>query len=270
MRKEAIFSVFLVATNFLVSVPVYADESCDSQVIESVGEQFDIKNFNLSAENGVIVAETCKTWPYKDNIVLSVFAYAAAPKEKKDIGSEKKLLIVMVDKHSRRVISSYQRGILEDALTEVGPDSFQLDTARYQLSEEVRAFGLRFHSAESGPSCAEHEFDNELTLFVPKGNELRPVFRQFMNFQRALTGCIGTTTGHDAWEYASLSIAIKKTASNGYADLQVSAVIEPDTDIKPPPPAMDMKKRVETLQVHFDGNAYSPVGDPPWWWTTAQ
>ncbi len=29
-----------------------------------------------------------------------------------------------------------------------------------------------------------------------------------MNFQRALTGCIGTTTGHDGWEYASLSIAI--------------------------------------------------------------
>jgi hypothetical protein len=89
-----------------------------------------------------------------------------------------------------------------------------------------------------------------------------------MNFQRALSGCMGLATGEDAWDYASVSISIEQTASNGYADLKLSAVIEPGKNIKPPPPTMDMKKRVETYRLHFDGNAYAPVEEAPWWWAT--
>jgi hypothetical protein len=29
---------------------------------------------------------------------------------------------------------------------------------------------------------------------------------------------------------------------------------------------MDMKKRVESYLLHFDGNAYAPDGNAPWWW----
>ena len=269
MRKETICLMLVATMISLVSVSVYADESCDSQITESVGKHFNIENFKSLVEDGVIIAAACKTWPYKDDIVISVFAYAAEPKEKEDMESEKGLLVVMLDKHSRSIISSYRGTIAEDAITEVGPDSFQLDTARYQLSKDVRAFGVRFRSAARAPSCAENDVGNELTLFVPNGNELRPVFRQFMNFQRALSGCIGVVTGHDAWEYASLSISIEKTANHGYADLKISAVIEPDTNIQPPPPTMDMKKRVETYRLHFDGTAYAPVGEAPWWWAIA-
>ena len=252
----------------LVTVPGYADESCASPIIESVGKYFAIRNFTpyLESENGVVVAATCKAWPYKDNIVIAAFAYAARAGVQEDTESEKGLLVLMLDKQSRSIVSSYRDTIAEDAMTEVGSDSFQLDTARYQLSKDVRAFGVRFRSSARAPSCAENDFGNELTLFAPNGNQLRPVFSQFMNFQRALGGCLGTITGQDTWEYASLSISIENTVSNGYADLKVTAVIEPDTDIKPPPPTMDMKKRVETRQLHFDGHAYQLVGDPPWWW----
>lgn len=267
MRNETICWVLVATMISLVSVPVYADEGCNSRIIESVGKQFAIKNFTPYVEDGVIAAAACKTWPYKDNIVIAAFAYEQ-PAEKEDTESEKGLLVVMLDKQSRSIVSSYRGTIAEDALIAVGSDSLQLDTARYQLSKDVRAFGLRFHSDARGPSCAENESGNELTLFVPNGDKLRPVFRQYMNFQRGLSGCIGVVTGQDAWEYASLSISIEKTASNGYADLKVSALIEPDTNIKPPPPTMDMKKRMETRQLHFDGHAYQLVGEAPWWWSS--
>ena len=83
-----------------------------------------------------------------------------------------------------------------------------------------------------------------------------------------MSGCIGSATGEDAWEDASVSISIEKMASHGYADLKLSAVIEPGTNINPPPPTMDMKKRVESYRLHFDGNAYAPVGETPWWWAS--
>ena len=262
MRKEIGCLVLLATLISSVDIPVYAGESCDNQLIASVGKHFDIKNFNSGDENGVIMAATCKTWPYKDNIVIAAFAYAADPKEKSDMESEKGLLVLTMDEHSRTIISSYRDTVGEDALTWVRQDSLQLDTARYQLSKDVRAFGLRFHSGAPWPRGAEHTWDDQLTLFVPSGNELRPVFKYFMNVQRSLNGSV------DAWESAALSISIEKIASNGYADLKISAVIEPGTDIDPPPATMNMKKRVESSVLHFDGSTYStytPDGNVPWW-----
>ena len=262
MRKELWCLVLLATLISSVNMPVYAAESCDSQVIASVGEHFNIKNFNSGDENGVIMAATCKTWPFKDNVVIAALAYAADPKEKSDMESKKGLLVLTMDNHSRTIISSYRDTIEEDAITSVQQDSFQLDTARYQLSKDVRAFGLRFRSGAPWPRGAEHTWDDQLTLFVPSGSELRPVFKYFMNVQRSLDGSI------DAWESASLSISIEKTASNGYADLKISAVIEPGTDIDPRPATMNMKKRVESFVLHFDDSTYgtyTPVGNVPWW-----
>lgn len=271
MLKARCFWVFVITMLAFVNVSAYADDGgCDGRIVDSVGKHFHIQHFDSSPDDGVIVAAACKIWPYKDDLVIAVFAYRL-PSDGKNSGDkanaegEKELLIATVDKNTRDIVSSYQTTIMEDAMTQVGWGAFTIDTAGYQLSKDVRAFGIVFFSSAVGPSCADNSFYNELTLFVPEGKALRPIFRQFKNVQHALSGCIGSATGKDAWENAALSIAVTKTTSNGYADLKLTAAIEPGTNIEPPPADMKLKKRKENTLLHFDGNTYTQGADAPWW-----
>jgi hypothetical protein len=159
--------------------------------------------------------------------------------------------------------------IQEDAITEVGRGSLQIDTARYQLTEDVRAFGIRFDSTARGPSCAEGSIDDDLTLFYPDDHVLRPVLSLYMKVQRAFTGCIGSATGHDSGEYAELSIAVEKSISHGFHDLKVVAHVMPYSDQEEEEPAKEKKlakTRFESYILKYDGSRYVHSDkNPPWW-----
>ncbi|MDP1772739.1 MAG: hypothetical protein Q8L15_10680 [Methylobacter sp.] len=250
MRKT--LSLIFFATVFWTP-PVFAraiDEVCTKETYDAVGQYLRIENLGPRSQGGVIVSESCKSWPYGGNFLLVAFVFDEG------IEYEKSLTLALMNKKTKRIVSNYKGVITEDAVTEVGETSLRLDTARYQLSKDVRAFGLRFNSTARGPSCADGASWDELTLFVPEKNNLRPILKMDMQFQNALSGCIGSATDHDVWEYGSRTISVADTVTNGLSDLRIVETITVDTDMDNLPRGVSDKKRVNSYFLKFDGKEY--------------
>jgi hypothetical protein len=226
------------------------EEACTTETRDAVGRFLRIENFVAQSKDGVVVSESCKSWPYKDDRLLAAFAYD------KGVEYEKSLVVAVLDKKTMRVVSSRQSVIGEDAATAVGERSLKFDTARYQLSKDARAFGLRFHNSARGPSCADGASWDQLTLFVPNGKSLLPVLTMDTQFQNALSGCIGSATGHDVWEYGNRTLSIANTTSNGFSDLRIVEAISMDTNMEKMPDTVTAKKRVNSRVMKFDGKEY--------------
>ncbi len=240
--------LFLFAV--FVSAPAISktnDEKCSQEIYDSVGRYLGMDNFLPS---GIVVSEACKTWPFKTGFLLAGFAYDTG------VEYEKSLVVAILDKKTLRVIASFQGVISEDAVTEAGQSSLKLDTAKYQLTGDIRAFGLRFTSSARGPSCADGASWDELTLFVQEKKKLRPVFRKDMQFQEALRGCIGSATGHDVWEYGKRVVSVADTQSNGFFDLLITETITVDGNVEQMPKDIDTKKRTRSYLMKYDGKEY--------------
>ncbi|MDR2677867.1 MAG: hypothetical protein LBB51_00305, partial [Zoogloeaceae bacterium] len=131
-------------------------ERCPDAIMESVGKFFRLDHFTYpqsgyypSVENGgLIVAGVCKPMPNDASRVIAAFAYDAK------VEYEKKFLLVVYDNTRKRVISSYSGILGEDAATEVSPYSIRIDTARYVLAKNVRAFALRLDTF-NGRNCGD-------------------------------------------------------------------------------------------------------------------
>jgi hypothetical protein len=160
-----------------------ADMPCDDKVYTALGQQLHIKALRAPDRAERIASQVCKTWPYKDTILLAALAFnEGAAKDKKT------LLVATIDRRSMKVLGSHREKIEEDTLVEFGVSSLKLDTAAYRLNADVVAFGLRFNSAAGGPSCPEAGWEDELTLYVPAGATLKPVLHLAMHKYRALKG----------------------------------------------------------------------------------
>jgi hypothetical protein len=233
-----------------------ADTPCDDKVYTALGRQLHVKALLADDRDERIAAQACKTWPYKDTVVLAAIAVAEGA-----VKDQKTLLVATIDRRTMKVLSSHREKIEEDTLVEFGERSLKLDTAAYRLNADVVAFGLRFNSAAGGASCPEAGWEDELTLFVPAGASLKPVLHLAMRKYRALHGCVGMPTADTVLENANLTIGVETTGSHGYADLSVRAAIDGDAigkDKAPPP-------KVERQVLRYDGNQYQPAGEPPWW-----
>jgi hypothetical protein len=104
-------------------------------------------------------------------------------------------------------------------------------------------------------------WEDELTLYVPSGATLKPVLHLAMHKYQALKGCVGMPSEDMVLEDASLSIALEKTASHGYADLSVRAAIEGEAAGKGKAPRARVQRRV----LRYDGSHYELEGEAPWW-----
>lgn len=239
-------TLLLIAALFSVSaISKSNDYKCLEDIHGAVSRHLGVDNF-LSR----VVDDACKPWPYDRKFLLAAMAYDAGNEY------EKSLVVAVIERKTLRVISTYRGVIGEDAVTEAGAGSLQLDTAKYQLSADVRAFGLRFTSRARGPSCADGANWDELTLFIQEEDRLRPVFWKPMQSQEALRGCIGSATGHDVWKYQMRTISVAGTTSNGFADLLITETTTVDGNMEPMPKDIDVKKRARSYLMKYDGKEY--------------
>ncbi|MDR2637179.1 MAG: hypothetical protein LBB55_02475, partial [Zoogloeaceae bacterium] len=173
---------------------------------------------------------------------------------------EKELVVAVIDKR-KRVVSSIQWKVEEySAYTKLGDGSLRFDTARYQLAEDVRAFGLVFNSSAIPPGCADWNRGDQLILLVPDGKSLRPVLSLYRIVQQSIEGCISVQVPDAIWEDAMLTIHIENSHTNGFRDLRVTANIYPQSNGAP----ID-QPRVEHVIFRYDGKRYKPSGEVPWW-----
>jgi hypothetical protein len=242
--------VLFVILAFAANVWAAEDErQCGSEIYAAIERDLRIAGFAERARDegkGFVVSEACKTWPYKPELTLVALAYDAG------VEYEKELVVAVFDKKRKHVVHSYQQRIQEDWLTEVGEYSLGFDTARYQLADNVRAFGLSFNSSARGPSCAEAGWGDQLILLVPEGKSLRQVLSLYKLQGRSNKGGCGPDSD---WKQAYISISIEKTQANGFYDLRVTATTE----------AATTEGHVEHATFRYNGKRYEYEPIIPWW-----
>lgn len=98
-------------------------------------------------------------------------------------------------------------------------DGLSIDTARYTLTSDLRAFGVR--AGFIGASRANPFEQAVLSLYVREGNKLRPVLEQL-----AVETRNGEWDTHCAGEFSHTkrTLDLAKTRSHGFADLIVRSV----------------------------------------------
>ena len=237
----------------------FADNECDENTFQIIGNHVNIQDYKSRNEEGVVVAESCKIWPYRPSVTLVAFAHEV---DSPNDAQLKDMIVAMIDNRKNQIISSIQTTVGEDAFTEIDNSSLKLDTARYQLSNKIREFGLRFHSSARGASCGEANWGNQLTLFVPEGKKLRPMLSVYMYQQKSIKGCLSVFSPDAVWENAEVSLSMKKTFTNGLADILVTAKILPDFNESN---TENIKARTETYTLQFDGHKYVTGSKVPWW-----
>ncbi|APC15537.1 hypothetical protein BLL42_07275 [Pseudomonas frederiksbergensis] len=98
-------------------------------------------------------------------------------------------------------------------------DGLSIDTARYKLTSDLRAFGVR--AGFTGSSRANPFDEAWLSLYVREGNTLRPVLEQLV-----IESGSGEWDTNCAGEFSRTkrTLDMAKTSSHGFADLIVKSV----------------------------------------------
>lgn len=228
----------------------YAD--CDSLV----AKLSTFLNYPNSETDGEQSFTSCKAWPAdpsKTIVALVHFqkgSYFNAPPVPGNGLFDLDVLIVKSD-NGEILQRHLQKGALSsDAMALSG---ITIDTARYTLAQQIRAFGVRADFSHSGGSNPAHY--QVINLYIAESKKISQVLSRLIVFQENAEqlgdGCSGTSSE------TKRTLAIAKTHTHGYADLMVveksinreSKFFKNDCVVTEIP-----FSRQYTLQ--FDGNAY--------------
>jgi hypothetical protein len=259
VRHWPLTSVLLFIVALLVTPTATAQQSnqvCEHAVFDTLAPALGLEDWDLSSSNDRIMSAACKRWPQQPQWTLATVAYDMGKRD------EKELAVAVIDLQDRKIVSLHTETLSEDALTEVGPSSVHIDTARYLLNDQTAAFGVLFTSEARGASCPDATWADELMLFVPEGPKLRAVFSIHLRHLRGLQGSLCQGIDTHVWETASLTVQVAKHTSHGWRDLLVKARIHVDTDGGTPVPQKD---RTETHTFRYDGHRYRACPRHPWW-----
>ncbi|VTU19206.1 hypothetical protein SRS16CHR_02390 [Variovorax sp. SRS16] len=148
----------------------------------------------------------------------------------------------------------------EAALTEdaVRISAIKVDTARYVLAPDARAFGLRIlHQGSS----RDHPYSNEtLTLYLPQGQRLVKVLDKFetvMELGAWDTSCEGN------FETVHSSLALARSTSNGLADLNVRETRSESRSILQGEECVtqDRPAKFKSTMLRYNGKSYRASGN---------
>ncbi|MCK9797321.1 hypothetical protein M1B34_06080 [Pseudomonas sp. MAFF 302030] len=162
----------------------------------------------------------CKDWPAFPGQTLTVLSELQPDPVLGNASGDGlyDLRLALVDSASGKTLARYQQpsAFMSDA---VGFESLTLDTGRYQLAPQVRAFGVR--ASFKGSSRVNPMDQVSLNLYVREGENLRPVMDKFLAYSYS-----GEWDGNCAGERTETTrtLDIAKTRSHGYADLIVRSV----------------------------------------------
>lgn len=252
----------------LLALPMLAlaEESpqvCDPSVYKTLSEDLHIGPLSTDSNTapGYIVASACKRWPYKPHFLIAIVAFD----EQKE--SEKQLVIALIDTKANEVVSQLLTRFDEDPSATVGRNSFSIDTARYQLAKDVRAFGVKFRNVGRGANCPGRAWGDELTLYAATGNSINFLFSLPLTVIQVHQGCLSMQIEGVAIELedAEISISLDRRYTNGLANLVAQAQISTDASEAADSKLKAHKNRVETHAFYFDGKLYRPSKNPPWW-----
>ncbi|TXT34453.1 MAG: hypothetical protein FD135_5287 [Comamonadaceae bacterium] len=206
--------------------------ACNRILVGSVlYQKLGIAEWSENASAGREVMElACARHPiHPDQTIVALFhelAGATGPNDVYRAG----FVVAVIDIQRKRVLSIYRSEIEEDGGTRIrGGGGLRLDTARYHLTPNVRAFGVRMSIAYS-PRYAEGGSSDQLTLFVEEGNKLRPVLSDLaMSSWEMLdsNGCFDQPENSElpcVIEDQTRTLALAPSSTNGWRDLELTTM----------------------------------------------
>jgi hypothetical protein len=249
MKKTINFGTLLLCACFCFSAHAFdpAKQPCANSITQMVGKHIAVSNFKLSkAENGgVIVDQACKTYPTDAAKSIAVFGYDGGGNH------EKKFVVALIDTSKRKIVSIYQDIIQEDAVLTLGKGSFHIDTARYNLAQGIRAFGVDIASINhGGRGCYEGGFGPERRLFAQFDDKMKSVMQGFQlsNWTYTKGGMTCNVDSDQSKEEFSYSITVGNGSTNGLANLQILRT------------SSQRKRRPFSYVLRYDGEKYSTEG----------
>lgn len=165
-----------------------------------------------NADVGAPFAVTCKAWPANPDLLLVAVPLMQDTPDPEN-GHDGELDVLVLD---RQTLQVRQRLQLPDLMSDdaVRIDSLSFDTARYDVAQDRRAFGIRIE--REGASRANPFSETSLRLFVVDGDALRMVLDGLVVNRSAGewdTSCAGQ------FNERAVSLAIGKGKNKGYLDL---------------------------------------------------
>ncbi len=163
----------------------------------------------LNAERG-----SCRVWPADTTLTLMAVP-VLGPEEENGAYQDGDLDLLVVDTATLRPRATLRLpGMMSsDAIRS---EEVSLDTARYRLSADVRAFGVRI--GRSGSSQPNPFNDTRLQLFVLDKNRIEPVTGQIVV---ARFGGEWDTRCAGEFHQLSRTVEIGPTPAQGFAELRV-------------------------------------------------
>lgn len=199
---------------------------------------------------------TCKVWPYAPEKTIAVLMLEAKEQAEPDF-TDYDVAVYVVDSQTGKVLASkyHPRAIMDDAIY---TSSVSIDTARYQLSAESRAFGVRFN--HRGSSSVNPINIERLNLYTVQEQQLSLVLNNLTMDELG-----GEWDGQCAGDFNETKrvLALGKLVHNGMQDLQIQTV---ETSEQPRMSGEDCVQNSKVVaktrvELKFDGKAYPVAQD---------
>jgi len=195
----------------------------------------------------------CKVWPaYDDQTIVATSTFKPDSADANNDGGNVDLELALIHSSSSKRLASYRKkdAYYSDA---VAYEGLAIDTARYKLTPNDRAFGIR-SSFEHSSSVSPYN-KIELALYLKQGDALRPVLEGLV-----ISKSTGEWDGNCAGQGESTqsTVDIGKTLHNGFADLVVSSTVTVTENVVVDGECQDSSKTLKTTRVTliYDGKHY--------------
>ena len=195
----------------------------------------------------------CKVWPaYDDQSIVATSTFKPDSGDANNDGGNVDLELSLIHSSSSKRLASYHKkdAYYSDA---VAYEGLSIDTARYKLTTDSRAFGIRSSFEHSSSVNPFHK--TELALYLKEGDALRPVLEGLV-----ISTSRGEWDGNCAGEgeRTQRTVDIGNTTHNGFADLVVSSTVTVTKSFLVGDECKDTSRKLKTTRVtlNYDGKQY--------------
>lgn len=184
------------------------EQHCSKDLVGLASQHFNARKL----QGGV-----CKVWPYDNSKTIAAFHTRDG-----DSTTDDDRLLVMVIENQATVVAGYQ----SPALWYYGRSypELRIDTARYDVTEDVRAFGIDIYE-QSPASCPDGGSGARRNLFVIDDGSLRLILENFLLSKWRFSKGWHTRCGpavESVIEEKAFFISLGDETSNGYRNLVIT------------------------------------------------
>ncbi|MBC7701130.1 hypothetical protein [Aquabacterium sp.] len=224
-------TVLMAVCGLWATLPAWAGrtQDCDVPAVARALQKRLAITFPGEGQSGDVIDLTCQPHPDYKQLTIVVFFHDLKNDGGAEVVDQKGFVAAVVDTRRALIKQLYQETLQLNPGIRITDTSLSIDTARYDLAPDVRAFGVRMDIGHS-PKCADGGTSRYLTVLVPDGKRLRAVLtrqplRVWTVAKWNLTANIDACS-IDTVNEADLTLTLGAGSSHGWRDLTVTARIQ--------------------------------------------